>query len=98
MAARIRLIRNPVVGTGSSEVTLGTSAGTATSVNGATVLRLVNVSGATRKITVMDKATGGIGIGSFSMPDGTSEYIEKLGADIIFADGAVLATQVGFTG
>ena len=96
--ARIRLIRNPVVGTGSSEVTLGTSAGTATSVNGATVLRLVNVSGATRKVTIMDAPTGGLGIGSFSMPDGSVEYIEKLGADIVFADGAVLATQVGFTG
>ena len=96
--SRVRLIRNPVVGTGSSEVTLGTSAGTATSVNGATVLRLVNVSGATRKVTVVDKATGGIGIGSFSMPNNTTETVEKLAADLIFADGAVLATQVGFTG
>ena len=81
-----------------AEIPCPTSAGVATSFDGATVVRLVNTTNAAHKITVLEEQ-GGNGIGSMTMPAGSVEYVEKRAGYVIFAANAgVLGTRVGFTG
>jgi hypothetical protein len=81
-----------------AEIACPITAGAATSFGGATVVRLVNTTGAAHKVTVLETQSG-IGIGSMTMPAGTVEYIEKRASYVIFAaDAGVLGTRVGFTG
>ena len=89
-----------------AEAALPTTTGTAVSFigagsgpNGATVFRLVNTHASdAHKVTLVESASGTV-IGSFTMPAGTVEFLEKNPNQYVFAANAdVLGSQVGFTG
>ena len=78
-----------------TEAAAPTGSGTATTVGSATLVRAVNSGTTVRLVTV--EATGGTDYGTFSMPGGTVEYIEKDPTDQIFAAHAeILLAKVGF--
>lgn len=80
------------------EVNLPTSAGAGVSFSEATVVRLVNTNTAARIVTVQETRSG-TGVGSFTMPGGSVEYLEKAAAHTVFAsDTGVRGAKVGFTG
>ena len=86
------------------ESALPTTTGTATSFSEARRVRLCNISGANREITIVE-SQGGTVIGKFTLPptngagQGGIEIIEKEYAECIFASGAnVKAVKVGFVG
>ena len=81
-----------------SEVALPTTTGTATSFSEASVVRLVNNNTSAAVVTVVETQNGS-GIGSFTMPGNTVEYLEKVASHCVFAvGGTVLGSKVGFTG
>jgi len=78
-----------------TEAAAGTGSGTASNVSSATCVRAVN-SGTTARLVTVELA-GGTDIGTFTMPGGTVEYIEKDPTDKIFAAHAeILLSAVGF--
>ncbi len=79
-----------------TEETVGTSAGAATSISTATCVRLSNTSGAARVIAVSE-TVGAASSTFFTIPDATTEFLEKEANHVIWADGAVKANKVGFT-
>ena len=81
----------------SDEIGLPTSAGAATSFSSATVVRLVNTDTSAHIVTVVETQSG-TGIGSFTMPAGTVEQLEKISSYCVFANSAtVKGAKVGFT-
>ena len=81
-----------------AEVGLPTSAGAGTSFSEATVVRLYNSDTNSHVVTVQETA-GGTGIGSFTIPAGHVEFLEKNPTYTVFSDSAtVLGAKVGFTG
>ena len=81
-----------------AEVGLPTSAGAGTSFSEATVVRLYNSDTNSHVVTVQETA-GGTGIGSFTIPAGHVEFLEKNPTYTVFSDSAtVLGVKVGFTG
>ena len=87
-----------------TEDSLPTTTGTATSLSEARRVRLCNISGANREITVVATQSGTV-IGKFTLPpsngagQGGIEIIEKEYTECIFASGAnVKAVKVGFVG
>jgi hypothetical protein len=80
-----------------AEEALPTTTGTATSFSQATVVRLVNT-GSTAVVEVVETQSG-TGIGSFTMPANTVEYLEKQPSHCVFASAATIkGAKVGFTG
>ena len=80
------------------EIALPVNTGTATSFSSATVVRLVNTTGTSQVITVVETQSG-TGIGSFTMLGNTTELLEKNASYCVFASAAtVKGTKVGFTG
>jgi len=80
-----------------NEIALPTSAGAGTSFSEATVVRLYNSDSDPHVVTVQETA-GGTGIGSFTMPAGHVEFLEKNPTYTVFSDSAtVLGAKVGFT-
>ena len=78
-----------------TEAAAPTGSGTASNVSSATLVRAVN-SGTTARLVTVEVA-GGTDIGTFTMPGGTVEYIEKDPTDKIFAGHAeILLAAVGF--
>ena len=78
-----------------TEAAAPTGSGTATTVGSATLVRAVNSGTTARLVTV--EATGGTDYGTFTMPGGTVEYIEKDPTDQIFAAHAeILLAAVGY--
>ena len=78
-----------------TEAAAPTGSGTATNVSSATCVRAVNSGTTARLVTV--EASGGTDFGTFSMPGGTVEYIEKDPTDKIFAAHAeILLAAVGY--
>ena len=78
-----------------TEAAAPTGSGTATTVGSATLVRAVNSGTTVRLVTV--EAAGGTDFGTFSMPGGTVEYIEKDPTDQIFAAHAeILLAAVGY--
>ena len=72
-----------------------TGSGTASNVSSATLVRAVNSGTTARLVTV--EASGGTDFGTFTMPGGTVEYIEKDPTDQIFAAHAeILLAAVGY--
>ena len=79
-----------------AEIALPTTTGTATSFSQATVVRLVNT-GSVAVVEVVESQSG-TGVGSFTMPANTVEYLEKNPTQCVFSDNiAVLGAKVGFT-
>jgi len=80
------------------EVTVPASSGAATSFTSATVVRLVNNNNSAAVVSVVE-TQGGTGVGTFTMPGNTVEYLEKQSSYCVFATGGnVLGAKVGFTG
>jgi len=78
-----------------TEAAAPTGSGTATNVSSATLVRAVNSGTTARLVTVED--SDGTDFGTFTMPGGTVEYIEKDPTDKIFAAHAeILLAAVGF--
>ena len=80
-----------------NEIVLPTLAGSGTSFSEATVVRLYNSDTSSHVVTVQETA-GGTGIGSFTMPAGHVEFLEKNPTYTVFSDSAlVFGAKVGFT-
>ena len=78
-----------------TEAAAPTGSGTASNVSSATLVRAVNSGTTVRLVTV--EASGGTDFGTFSMPGGTVEYIQKDPTDKIFAAHAeILLAAVGY--
>ena len=88
-------MRTLLTGTG-SEVSLNS----ASSVDNATVVRVVNLSGADATVSVAKSTTSGYAsTATVSLPDNAIEFFEKGAQDIISASAAtVKGFKVGFTG
>ena len=78
------------------EITVAAGAGNSTTVDNATVVRVLNASGSTVQIIVQDSSF--TGIGSFTMLNNTSELVEKKASDLIHSTGGLVRlAKVGFT-
>ena len=79
------------------ESALQTTTGTATSVTEASVVRLINNDSSAHLVTVVETQSGST-VGSFTMPGGSVEFLEKQYAYCVFSASAnVRGTKVGFT-
>ena len=80
-----------------AEAALPTTTGAASSFTEASVVRLVNTDTAAHLVSVVETQSGST-VGSFTMPAGSVEFLEKQYAYCIFAaDAAVKGAKVGFT-
>ena len=80
-----------------AEIALPTTTGAATSFTEARVVRLVNTDSSAHVVTVVE-TQGGTGIGSFTMPATSVEFLEKEYSHCVFAtNAAVKGSKVGFT-
>ena len=80
-----------------AEIALPTTTGTATSFTEARVARLVNTDSSAHVVTVVE-TQGGTGIGSFTMPATSVEFLEKEYSHCVFASNAAIkGSKVGFT-
>ena len=80
-----------------AEIALPTTTGTATSFSEARVVRLVNTDSSAHVVSVVATQSG-TGIGSFTMPAASVEFLEKKYAHCVFADSATIkGSKVGFT-
>ena len=86
-----------------TEASLPTTTGTASSFSEARRVRLCNISGANRVITIVESQGGGV-IGTFTLPPTSAgqagvDIIDKEYTECIFASGAnVKGVKVGFVG
>ena len=86
-----------------TEAALPTTTGTATSFSEARRVRLCNISGANREITIVSTQSGDV-VGKFTLPPTSSgqagiDIIEKEYTECVFASGAnVKGVKVGFVG
>ena len=79
-----------------NEIAVPTAAGSATSLEQATVVRVVNVSGSSATVGV---ATVVGQTGRFiTIPTGTVQYVEKKHTEVLYASGTVRGARVGYTG
>jgi len=80
-----------------NEITVAAGIANSTTVDNATVVRVVNASGAAAQIILQDSSFAGIG--SFTMLNNTTELVEKKGSDYIHSTGGLVRlVKVGFTG
>ena len=80
-----------------AESALPTTTGAATSFTQAPVVRLVNTDTSAHVVSVVETQSG-TGIGSFTMPAASVEFLEKKYAHCVFADSATIkGSKVGFT-
>lgn len=80
-----------------AEAALPTTTGTATSFTEASVVRLINNDTSAHLVTVVETQSGST-VGSFTMPGGSVEFLEKQYAYCVFSASAnVRGTKVGFT-
>ena len=81
-----------------TEVNLPTTAGTGVSFTEATVVRLVNITASDNIVVTVQETREGTGVGTFTIPAGHVEYLEKAPAHTVFASSAGLrGAKVGFT-
>ena len=86
-----------------TEDSLPTTTGTATSLSEARRVRLCNISGANREITIVSTQSGDV-VGKFTLPPTSAgqagvDIIDKEYNECIFASGAnVKGVKVGFVG
>ena len=80
-----------------TQITVPNSVGAATSFSEASVVRLVNTDSSAHVVSVVETQSG-TGIGSFTMPATSVEFLEKEYAHCVFAsNAAVKGSKVGFT-
>ena len=81
----------------SAEIALPTTTGTAPSFTQASVVRLVNTDSSAHLVSVVETQSG-TAVGSFTMPAGSVEFLEKTYTHCVFAANAgVKGAKVGFT-
>ena len=81
-----------------AEAALPTTTGAAVSFSEATVVRLVNTHPSAHLVTLVETRSGDT-VGSFTMPAGSVEFLEKQPTQCVFAANAgVKGSKVGFTG
>ena len=74
-----------------------TSTGAASTFGSATVVRLVNTDTSAHLVTLVEAANGTV-VGSFTMPAGSVEFLEKVSTYAIFsANAGVKGASAGFT-
>ena len=80
-----------------AEAASPTSTGAASTFGSATVVRLVNTDTSAHLVTVVEDQNGTV-VGSFTMPAGSVEFLEKVSTYAIFAANAgVKGAAAGFT-
>ena len=80
-----------------AEAASPTSTGAASTFGSATVVRLVNTATSAHLVTVVENQNGTV-VGSFTMPAGSVEFLEKVSTYAIFAANAgVKGAAAGFT-
>ena len=80
-----------------AEAACATSTGAASTFSSATVVRLVNTDTDAHLVTLVEEASGTV-VGSFTMPAGSVEFLEKVSTYAIFAANAgVKGAAAGFT-
>ncbi len=80
-----------------AEAASPTSTGAASTFGSATVVRLVNTDTSAHLVTVVENQNGTV-VGSFTMPAGSVEFLEKVSTYAIFAANAgVKGAAAGFT-
>ena len=80
-----------------AEAASPTSTGAASTFGSATVVRLVNTDTSAHLVTLVEAANGNA-VGSFTMPAGSVEFLEKVSTYAIFAANAgVKGASAGFT-
>ena len=80
-----------------AEAACATSTGAAATFGSATVVRLVNTDTDAHLVTLVEAANGTV-VGSFTMPAGSVEFLEKVSTYSIFAANAgVKGASAGFT-
>jgi hypothetical protein len=75
---------------------LGTTAGAATSISYATVVRLYNNTAGIVTVGV-STAVGAATTAYFAMPAGSVEFLEKVASHVVWATSAIPSNKVGFT-
>lgn len=79
-----------------NEAALAVGAGNSTTVDKATLVRVLNTSGSSSVLYVQDSTFAGIG--SVTLLNNTSELVEKKASDLIYCTtGALRVAKVGFT-
>lgn len=82
-----------------AEAALPTTTGTAVSFSQATCVRLVNTHNSQDYLVTLVETRSGDTVGSFTMPAGTVEFLEKQPTQCVFAANAnIKGSKVGFTG
>lgn len=79
-----------------TEETTGTSAGAATSISYATVVRLYNNQSGIVTVGIAE-SVGAASTSYFTMPGGSVEFVEKVASHVIWTSAAIKANKVGFT-
>lgn len=80
----------------STQQDTATTAGAATSISDATVVRLYN--NTVGVVTVgVSSAVGAASTSYFAMPAGSIEFLAKLPTDVIWSSSAIRANKVAFT-
>lgn len=79
-----------------SEIATPTTAGTATSFNSATCVRLCNHTSLEVLVSI-STAVGAASSSSFTMLKQTVEFLQKSPNDVVYTDTAIKANKVGFT-
>ena len=81
-----------------AQAALPTTTGTATSFSQAPIVRLFNSHASNAYLVSVVETQSGSAVGSFTMPAGSGEYLQKEYTQCIFAaNAAVLGAKVGFT-
>ena len=82
-----------------TEAALPTTAGAATSLSEARVVRLYNSGGTARLVTVKDTRAAATNVGTFTILGNSVEFLQKNPTQVIFAaDASVKGAAVGFAG
>jgi hypothetical protein len=79
-----------------TQETTGTNAGAATSISGATCVRLYNITSGIVTVGV-STVVGAASTNYFSMPASSIEFLSKLPTDVIWSSSEIRANKVAFT-
>jgi hypothetical protein len=79
-----------------SEVSTGANAGAASTIGGASCVRLHNNTSGIVTVGVSTQV-GAASTNYFSMPGNSVEFLEKFPTDVIWTSSAIKAAKVGFT-
>lgn len=79
-----------------TQISTPTTAGTATSLNSATCVRICNDTGG-EIIVSISTAVGAGTTASFTLPRYNVEFLQKAPTDVLYTSSAIKANKVGFT-